>query len=285
MGNAAEIQKAIIAELQLELVDTKNIISTLSAKLKTVDTKVASLEAQFLKTKDELILQENFNNVVIHDLRSTAINLNQLSVIVSEEDDLKHERNEFLSMIQNKSVRMLALIDTNIAMSKLEDHSFDLQQNSIDVTSVINEVAKQNTPLLKYKNITIEKRLLDTNLSVDSNIYIFGEEALVFSVLNNIIVNAIEGSLTNSTVSIAISKNKACSIAVHNLGEVPEKIRDTFFKKFVTAGKKRGSGIGTYSALLLAKAMHGNVMLDTSEAGATTVTITFPITKDITSDS
>lgn len=160
MPNAAEIQNAIIIELQAELVDTKNLISTLSAKLKTVNIEVDSLEHQLDKTKDELTMQENFNSVIVHDLRSTAISLNQLSFLVSKEEDIKQERNKFLTMIQNKSVRMLALIDTNIAMSKLEGDTFVLQQKNIDLISAINDIIIQNEPLLRYKNVTVEKNYL-----------------------------------------------------------------------------------------------------------------------------
>ena len=44
-------------------------------------------------------------------------------------------------------------------------------------------------------------------------------------------------------------------IRIHNRGEVPVEIRDRFFDKFVTSGKRKGSGLGTYTARLMAEAM------------------------------
>jgi signal transduction histidine kinase len=49
-----------------------------------------------------------------------------------------------------------------------------------------------------------------------------------------------------------------------------------FFEKYTTLGKRGGTGLGTYSARLMARTMGGDVELDTSEPGATTVTVRLP---------
>jgi hypothetical protein len=85
MSDTDKIKQIIAAELHLELESTRILISNLSTKLKIVDGKVTSLEAELVKTKNDLILQENFNTIVAHDIRSTAISLNQLSTILAEE--------------------------------------------------------------------------------------------------------------------------------------------------------------------------------------------------------
>jgi K+-sensing histidine kinase KdpD len=65
-------------------------------------------------------------------------------------------------------------------------------------------------------------------------------------------------------------------IRIYNQGAVPEHIRDRFFEKYVTSGKKRGIGLGTYSAKLMAETQHGSVAMATSEQDGTTVTIQLP---------
>jgi signal transduction histidine kinase len=58
---------------------------------------------------------------------------------------------------------------------------------------------------------------------------------------------------------------------------VPAAIRDRFFGKFATHGKPAGTGLGTYSARLLAQAQHGTVALAFSdEADWTQLTVTLP---------
>ena len=72
------------------------------------------------------------------------------------------------------------------------------------------------------------------------------------------------------------SRNDYCSIAIRNYGEVPQSIRDTFFNKMVTSGKKYGAGLGIYAAMLMAKAQGGGIELDCSEPGATTIYVSLP---------
>jgi two-component system sensor histidine kinase/response regulator len=58
---------------------------------------------------------------------------------------------------------------------------------------------------------------------------------------------------------------------------VPAAIRERFFDKFATAGKAEGTGLGTYSARLLAQAQQGDVHMHTSDESDTTViTVSLP---------
>ena len=59
---------------------------------------------------------------------------------------------------------------------------------------------------------------------------------------------------------------------IHNYGAVPEAIRDTFFEKYATAGKPEGTGLGTYSARLMARIQEGDILMRTSEREGTTLT-------------
>jgi signal transduction histidine kinase len=74
-------------------------------------------------------------------------------------------------------------------------------------------------------------------------------------------------------------RDPGAKVAVCNQGEVPPEIRDRFFEKYATAGKKQGTGLGTYSAKLIARTHGGDVALDTSEPGFTSVIVSFPAEK------
>ena len=65
----------------------------------------------------------------------------------------------------------------------------------------------------------------------------------------------------------------AGTFAIRNQGEVPREIVDRFFEKYVTSGKSFGTGLGAYSARILARAHGGDVELDTSAPGRTTVRV------------
>ncbi len=105
----------------------------------------------------------------------------------------------------------------------------------------------------------------------------FGEEFLIEDMLMNLVRNAVEASPSDSDVTVVLDiKCDEVRIDVHNKGVVPEAIRDRFFDKYVSAGKAHGTGLGTYSARLIAKAHGGHIEFTSSENEGTTVTIVLP---------
>jgi len=86
----------------------------------------------------------------------------------------------------------------------------------------------------------------------------------------------VEASPKKETITVAMNQGEGISISIHNQGAVPVEIRDTFFEKYATAGKSGGTGLGTYSARLIAETLGGQIALDTSEQLETTIHISFP---------
>ena len=68
------------------------------------------------------------------------------------------------------------------------------------------------------------------------------------------------------------------TVTITNDGAVPVEIRASFFDKYVTAGKKGGTGLGTYSARLLAEVQQGALDLRVDDQrNETTLTVTLPL--------
>jgi len=63
---------------------------------------------------------------------------------------------------------------------------------------------------------------------------------------------------------------------VSNPTPVPTEIVPIFFEKYVTSGKRGGSGLGTYSARLMTECQGGEIRLDVAEDTGTTVSVRLP---------
>ncbi len=86
----------------------------------------------------------------------------------------------------------------------------------------------------------------------------------------------VKGSIRRR-VAWRISLLVAVSIQITNRGAVPVERRKDFFQKYTTQGKKKGTGLGTYSAKLIADTRGYGLMLDTSDKeNATTITVKVP---------
>ena len=104
-----------------------------------------------------------------------------------------------------------------------------------------------------------------------------GDAMLTYSLLNNLLKNACEAAPERTRVSATLFAGQPLRIEITNKGVVPEAIRARFFDKFVTDGKASGTGLGTYSARLLARAQHGEVVFAVDDdADTTTLMITLP---------
>jgi signal transduction histidine kinase len=104
-----------------------------------------------------------------------------------------------------------------------------------------------------------------------------GEELLCHSMLGNLIANAVEASPEGGSLQVELSRQEGgVLLVVRNHGVVPQDMRQRFFEKYATSGKTRGTGLGTYSARLIAQAHGGDISMRTDDAAGTAVTITLP---------
>jgi signal transduction histidine kinase len=96
------------------------------------------------------------------------------------------------------------------------------------------------------------------------------EELLSYSMLANLVKNAIEAAPEDTEVAIELEREGDWAyVRVKNQGLVPESVRGRFFQKYTTAGKSAGVGLGAYSARLLARVQGGELTLDNQTGSAT----------------
>ena len=101
-----------------------------------------------------------------------------------------------------------------------------------------------------------------------------GEPLLFYSMLVNLVKNALEASPTGTPVTISFRvQGREADIEIHNQGAVPRAIRADFFEKYTTWGKNDGTGLGTYSARLIAHTLKGDISMATSRESGTRITI------------
>jgi len=154
---------------------------------------------------------------------------------------------------------------------------YQFQPVPVNVSQVIRRIINDTEPLVTAKRLSV--RILTNGKAAGSEegFSVHGEELLCYSMLANLIKNAFEASPERERITVELADEEEMSvIRIHNRGMVPEDIRDRFFDKYVTSGKKSGTGLGTYSARLIAETQEGSIHLDTSEEKGTTVTVRLP---------
>jgi len=231
------------------------------------------LEEQNRQLIEAAKLREDVERMSRHDLKSP------LSVILATPDLLMMKNNllpeqiEMLQMIRRSGYRMLDMIDRSLDLYKMETGVYPHKPEAVDLVAVVRKIVEETQESAAFRQISLEV-LVDGNLLSDNDTFVVsGEELLCYSMLANLIKNALEASPEAEKITMSLERGNPNIISIHNKGEVPKDIRERFFEKYSTSGKKHGTGLGTYSARVMAETQGGSIHLDTSVKGDTTVTV------------
>jgi hypothetical protein len=94
---------------------------------------------------------------------------------------------------------------------------------------------------------------------------------LLSRVVLNMAVNAVEASFTGESITLSAQlEGSSICFQVHNLGEIPEKIRHRIFQRSFSTKGTVGRGLGTYVMKLFGEGvLHGEVGFETGRQGTT----------------
>lgn len=234
------------------------LVARINNQLRILDYQ-NSLRAQTATLLQNMRLREDIERVVRHDLN------NPLTAIIGAAEQINRQAGESSLLQQNselimQSAMMIHRMLSNLSMlSKLEDPSFRPDSKPLALLDIIQQVVSSFPK-------EVAAKALHVSVSLSAQTWVVGDESMLYSLFANLCKNAIDAAPLGSTVEIYQQEDVAkVKIIVANLGAVAKEIRANFFNKYVTKGKVHGSGLGTYSASLISKALGGDIALEASE--------------------
>ncbi len=242
--------------------------------------------AGILKDITEMVaaerLREDVSRITHHDLRAPLgpiVSIPQM--ILDEGENLTDEQRDLIKVIHHSGLKVLAMLHNSLTLYKIEQGSYTIKADDFDLLLLLREVLHDQKELARQYGVTCELRLNGTPTEKGERLPCRGERLLLYTLFANLIGNAIEASPFGESVHIdALLCDGSPTISIRNRGDIPKEIRRRFFDKYVTAGKSRGTGLGTYSAMLVAKAHNGMIGIITG-SGNTVLTITLPSADEI----
>ena len=235
------------------------------------------LERQNQELREAASLREAMEQITRHDLKNPlqAIlgNLDLLSRLGLNQDQAKR-----VEAARRACYRLLGLVNLSLDTYKIENGNYPFLPQEIDLVLVVNTILQEMRSLAGAHQVEFLVTLNGSPLGEKDVCLVQGEELLCFSMLANLIKNAVEASSSGQKVSISLEQAPGqVTAAIGNRGAVPAEIRDSFFEKYVTQGKAGGTGLGTYAAWLIARLHGGEVRMQTSEQeDLTTVSVALP---------
>lgn len=248
-------------------------------KLNTLSKELARKNEQLEAQARELIkaaeLREDVDRITRHDLKNPLQNILGVPELLLMTLDLEDYQRDMLKRVEQSGYDMLNMINMSLDLFKMEQGTYTVLAVDVDLLKVIRKILADQEPIWSAKEVAVSVTLDGEPPREDSAMFVQGEELLCYSMFSNLIRNALDASPEGKPLTVALDSG-AGSVAIHNAGAVPEEIRDRFFDKYVTAGKDHGTGLGTYSARLIAEVHGGSVGFTTSESEGTEVTVALP---------
>lgn len=223
-------------------------------------------------------LREDVDMILRHDLKTPLNAIVGVPQCIIDMGNVSESEADLLRMIEESGLKMLEMINLSLDLLKMERGSYRFEPVGVDLMKTCRSVMNDLGHQARMAQVGMALTVGGQPASDANTIQAAGEALLCYSLLANLCKNAIEAAPPNSNVAIDLSTTEdAVQLRIRNPGEVPETIRSSFFDKYVTANKAGGTGLGTYSARLITETQHGQISLDTSEPGHTTIIVTLPL--------
>jgi PleD family two-component response regulator len=214
-------------------------------------------------------LRSDVERMTRHDIKNPLAAIINTSEILLDNGELAgSEQTTQLEIIRKSSYDMLNMINRSLDLYKMEVGTYVSKAKVFDLAITLNNVVRDCRINAKGSDVVIQ-------YTAPESCMVNAESLLCFTLFSNLIKNAVEASPKKGVVKVFIQKKSNVSVSIHNMGVIPEDIRDTFFEKYSTSGKEGGTGLGTYSAKLMATVQKASIVVKSDQKTGTTITTVF----------
>ena len=205
---------------------------------------------------------------VSHELRSPITSIKGFAEGMAEGVIPEEDHPKYLQLVADESNRLSELIESLLALSRLEREDASLEYTDFDVNEILRVAVIRRMTDLDRKELDVECVFAEEPCAVSA------DKGRIEQVVINLLDNAIKftpngGKITLETACV----NNRCEVTVRDTGTgIPPEDRPHVFERFFTADRAHTTGKGTGLGLSICKRimeMHGETIeLLETEGGA-----------------
>ena len=233
----------------------------------TTYTDVTEQKRAEEELKASVRLREEVERISRHDLKTPINSVIAVSRMLRENSRLSPEDAQLLATVERAGYRILNMVNLSLDLFRMEQGVYQFRPQPVDLDEVAAKVCTDLQGQAASKNVQVVVKR-------KARVVAHAEELLCYSILANLLKNAIEAAPEDTLVTLTLEQDDERAVVhIHNLGSVPDEVRARFFQKYATAGKGAGLGLGAYSAQLLARVQGGKLTLNSSPDEGTTLSV------------
>ena len=238
-------------------------------------------EVSYRRQLEEVSLAKSLIlSTVSHELKTPLTSIiSQVYLLLKRRERVGplNERQEgHMETIQRNSLRLKALIDDLLEISRIESGSLELTIKEFELQQEIEDV-------IEGMRGQISERQLSVALDVPSGLKIAGDSLRFTQIITNLLSNACKYSPVGSTASITVTeKQGGIRVDVSDTGiGMSEFDLSKLFCKFFRADNSftrevSGTGLGLFITRHLVEAHGGEIWVESEEGKGTTFSFTLP---------
>jgi signal transduction histidine kinase len=222
-------------------------------------------------------MRKDFMSNVSHEIKTPVTAITGFSEILLDGGLNEEEQKEYLTYLNQESLRLSRLCDNMLRMSRLDNQCIVEKKQEVKVDEQIRHCIIMLSEKWSEKNINFELQLEKYSIISDYD--------LLFQVWTNLIDNAIKYSNQSGSIWISIGiEKKLLTVSIRDEGigiskENLSKIFDKFYQ-CDESHKKQGSGLGLSIVKRIIELLDGKIECISEEGMGTTMTVSIPLNED-----
>ena len=252
-------------------------------RLQTIELEARTRESEEARARaDEANrAKSQFLAAMSHELRTPLNAIGGYSDLLMMElsGPVTEGQREQLGRIKRSQQHLLGVINDILNFSRIEAGQLAYHFGPVPLHDVIDDVLHMVAPQAQAKQLRFE------GLDARTNIVAWADQAKVEQIVLNLMSNAVKFTAPGGTISLSceLLGDDRAAVVVRDTGcGVAESQRQAIFEPFVQVGRtlsnmREGTGLGLAISRDLARAMHGDIVVESTLDVGSTFTLTLPI--------
>ncbi len=185
--------------------------------------KDLTLQKEYERLKSDMI------SLMSHELRTPITSINGFAELLSADDELPEQAREFVTIIANESQRLSRMINTFLAVTKLQRRD---RQEVSKIPLRLDEVVKET--IAGLQKVAKKRRIRLVEQPTQRLPPVAADKSMITQAIKNLVSNAIKYSPERTTVTVSTAlEAEAVRLCVEDRGYgIPAEARDRVWEKF-----------------------------------------------------
>ncbi|MFB5194348.1 sensor histidine kinase [Neobacillus sp. KR4-4] len=245
----------------------------------TRSDELGNLAVSFTRMTEKLAQVDSLRKELIsnisHDIQSPLTNIKGYLNLLENSGKREQEEQQYLRVVQFEVDRLSRMTKQLLLLSTIESKKDLMEVSSVNIAEQLKACIHQYEWSILEKGIMMSYSLSDARVK--------GDPALLYSVWENLLTNAIKYNRENGTIDIELTEaDKEVLVVIKDSGVgLSQKDLSRIFDRFYRADASRarsveGTGLGLSIVQSIIDLHHGKIDLESIEGTGTTFTVHLP---------